>query len=121
MAFMIENTNVRQIRREDLPELLLSYRRFPCGSVRYEWGDLQTIVIPSPWARPRLEPGQHAVLAGVAPPVAELDEGDLRARIAELTDQGLSQAKITAALGVSRPKVQRVLKALAAESEAAAA
>ncbi|WP_460990226.1 helix-turn-helix domain-containing protein [Sinomonas soli] len=53
--------------------------------------------------------------------MAELDEGDLRARIAELTDQGLSQAKITAALGVSRPKVQRVLKALAAESEAAAA
>ncbi|MGY3567720.1 hypothetical protein ACVWWH_003461 [Sinomonas sp. RB5] len=68
MAFMIENTNVRQIRREDLPELLLTraeaaaylglsvkrlanlaclgrgprYRRFPCGSVRYEWSDLQT-------------------------------------------------------------------------------
>ncbi|WP_457317792.1 helix-turn-helix domain-containing protein [Sinomonas sp. RB5] len=78
-------------------------------------------------------PRPHLVEAPAAEPVAETpagalaelavgtDEGELRARIAELTDQGLSQAKVADALGVSRPKVQRVLKALAAESEAAAA
>ncbi|GAB4100559.1 helix-turn-helix domain-containing protein [Sinomonas halotolerans] len=64
---------------------------------------------PARTAPARLAP---APAPGDAEPAGPALDGDaLRERVLELTDSGLSQAKVASALGISRPKVQRILLA----------